>query len=68
MTSRATTQTYSSNVAWKKDTVCKGAGVIVEGTLKDLRTHTMMRVPAGSDLPTRFIALQLAVNRACIRK
>jgi len=68
MTSRATTQTYSSSVAWKKESVCKGAGLIVEGTLKDLRTHTLMRVPAGGNLPTRFIALQLSVNRACIRK
>jgi len=68
MTSHATTQNYSSSVAWKKDSVCKGAGIIVEGTLKDLRTHSLTHVPAGSDLPTRFIALQLAVKRACIRK
>jgi len=68
MTSRATTQTLGAGIAWKADTICKGAGVIVEGTLKDLRTHTIMRPPAGSDLPTRFIALQLCVNRSCIRK
>ena len=68
MTSRATTQTLDAGIAWKAANICKGSGLIVEGTLKDLRTHTLMRAPAGSDLPTRFIALQLAVNRACIRK
>jgi len=68
MTGRATSQSYSASAPWKKASVCKGNGVIVEGTLKDLRTHTLMRVPAGGDLPTRFIALQLSVNRACIRK
>jgi len=68
MTSRATTQSLGAGVAWKADSICKGAGLIVEGTLKDLRTHTLMRAPAGSDLPTRYIALQLSVNRACIRK
>jgi len=68
MTSRATSQSYTATFPWKKDSVCKGSGVIVEGVLKDLRTHTLMRVPAGSDLPTRFIALQLSIDRACVRK
>jgi len=68
MTSRATTQSLSAGVSWKADSVCKGAGIIVEGTLKGLRTHTLTHAPAGSDLPTRFIALQLSVSRACLRK
>jgi len=68
MTSRATSQTLGAGATWKADSICKGAGIIVEGTLKDLRTHTLLRPPAGSDLPTRFIALQLTVTRACLRK
>lgn len=68
MTSRATTQTLGADAKWTAASVCGGAGVIVEGTLEDLHMHTVQRAPAGSDLPTRFVVLRLAVDRATVRK
>ena len=68
MTGRATSQTLATGVVWRADSLCKGPGVIAEGTLRDMRTHSIMRAGSGSDLPTRFIALQLAVDRASVRK
>lgn len=68
MSSRATTQTLGADARWTAASVCGGAGVIVEGTLEDLHMHTVQRAPAGSDLPTRFVVLRLAVDRATVRK
>lgn len=68
MSSRATTQTLDAGAEWTAARVCGGAGVIVEGVLEDLRMHTVQRAPAGSDLPTRFVVLRLAVDRATVRK
>lgn len=68
MTSNTTTsERWSGPKKYDSKTLCVGTGFIIEGVLKAVRMHLVTGV-AGTDLPTRFIALQFQVSHVCRRK
>lgn len=68
MTSNTTTtEKWSGTKKYDIKTLCTGTGFIIEGILKTVRMHLVSGC-TGTDLPTRFIALQLHVSHVCRRK
>eukprot|EP01113_Clastostelium_recurvatum_P017787 TRINITY_DN2099_c0_g1_i2.p1 TRINITY_DN2099_c0_g1~~TRINITY_DN2099_c0_g1_i2.p1 ORF type:complete len:228 (-),score=56.97 TRINITY_DN2099_c0_g1_i2:76-738(-) len=59
--------------SWSKKELCPGPGVIIEGTIKTVRMHSVFLRSAPSvhsqeeQLPTRYIALIVDVDMACRR-
>lgn len=66
--SATTSEKWGGSKRYDSKALCTGPGFIVEGVLKDVRMHLVTGVAGGTDLPTRFIALQLSVTHVCKRK
>jgi len=58
---------------WNKSSVCKGAGVVIDGKLCSTRIHSIFlrstqdKLSQEDQLPTRFLALNIEVDTACRR-